>query len=311
MNLQHLRTLLTIVEQGSLSAAARAMDISQPAVTKQVQRLEQELEAALLVRGPQQQVTLTPAGEQVVTFARETLARFEELQERLALLRTVAHGNLALAASTIPGEYLLPGLLAAFREQYPQTQVEVIITDTAEVARRLVADEADVGFVGAVVDRPGLRLERLVADEVVLVVPPQHPFAGRTRVAVEELSGQPLVMREEGSGTRRSVEGALASAGQTLAKKNVVLTLGSTQAVLRAVEQGLGLGFVSARAAAQAQADGHLACVRLDGVDLRRNLYLVYLPQRPADPVVARFLAFTRSQFAQAAAGSDRMEGQR
>ena len=311
MNLQHLRTLLTIVEQGSLSAAARAMDISQPAVTKQVQRLEQELEAALLVRGPQQQVTLTPAGELVVTFARETLARFEELQGRLALLRTVVHGNLALAASTIPGEYLLPGLLAAFREQYPQTQVEVIITDTAEVARRLVADEADVGFVGAVVDRPGLRFERLVADEVVLVVPPQHPFAGRKKVAVEELSGRPLVMREEGSGTRRSLEGALANAGQTLAEKNVVLTLGSTQAVLRAVEQGLGLGFVSARAAAQAQADGHLVCVQMDGVDLRRSLYLVYLPRRAADPVAARFLAFTRSQFAQAAAGSDRKEDQR
>jgi len=304
MNLQHLRTLLTIVEQGSLSAAAQAMDISQPAVTKQVQRLEQEMEAALLVRGPQQQVTLTPPGEQVLAFARETLARFEALQERLSLLKTVTRGNLALAASTIPGEYLLPGLLAAFREKYPQTQVEVIIADTAEVAGRLLADEADVGFIGAVVDRPGLRLERLVADEVVLVVPPRHPFAGRGRVAAEELSGQPLVMREEGSGTRRSVERALATAGRTLAEKNVVLILGSTQAVLRAVEQGLGLGFVSARAAAQAQADGHLVCVRLDGVDLGRDLYLAYLPQRLADPVVAHFLAFTRSQFADLTAGS-------
>jgi DNA-binding transcriptional LysR family regulator len=295
MNLQHLRTLLTIVEQGSLSQAARAMDISQPAVTKQVQRLEQELEAALLVRGPQQQV---------VAFARETLTRFEALQEQLALLKTISRGNLALAASTIPGEYLLPGLLAAFRDHYPQTQVEVIIADTAEVARRVLADEADVGFVGAVVDRPGLRLERLVTDEVVLAVPPHHPFAGRGHVAVEELRGQPLVLREEGSGTRHSVEAALATAGRALSEKNVVLTLGSTQAVLRAVEQGLGLGFVSARAAAQAQADGHLVCVRLDGVDLRRDLYLAYLPQRLADPVVAHFLAFTRSQFAQEAVDS-------
>jgi DNA-binding transcriptional LysR family regulator len=304
MNLQHLRTLLTIVEQGSLSQAARAMDISQPAVTKQVQRLEQELEAALLVRGPQQQVALTPAGEQVLAFARETLTRFEALQEQLALLKTISRGNLALAASTIPGEYLLPGLLAAFRDHYPQTQVEVIIADTAEVARRVLADEADVGFVGAVVDRPGLRLERLVTDEVVLAVPPHHPFAGRGHVAVEELRGQPLVLREEGSGTRHSVEAALATAGRALSEKNVVLTLGSTQAVLRAVEQGLGLGFVSARAAAQAQADGHLVCVRLDGVDLRRDLYLAYLPQRLADPVVAHFLAFTRSQFAQEAVDS-------
>jgi len=299
MNVQHLRTLLTIVEQGSLSAAAQTMHISQPAVTKQVQRLEQEMEATLLVRGPQQQVALTPAGEQVLAFARDTLTHFEALQEQLALLKTISHGSLAVAASTIPGEYLLPGLLAAFREQYPQTQVEVIIADTAEVTRRVLADEADVGFVGAAVERPGLRLERLVADEVVLVVPPYHPFAGRGRVAVEELRGQPLVMREEGSGTRRSVEGALATAGRALTEKNVVLTLGSTQAVLQAVEQGLGLGFVSARAAAQAQADGHLVCVRLDGVDLRRDLSLAYLSQRLADPVVSHFLAFTRSRFTQ------------
>lgn len=297
MNLQHLRTLLTIIEQGSLSAAAHAMDISQPAVTKQVQRLEQELEAALLVRGPQQQAALTPAGEEVLVFARDTLARFEALQEQLALLKVIGRGSLALAASTIPGEYLLPGLLAAFREQYPQIQVEVIIADTAEVARRVLADEAHVGFVGAAVDRPGLRLERLAADEVVLAVPPHHPFAGRGHVAVEELREQPLVMREEGSGTRRSVERALATAGSTLVDKNTVLTLGSTQAVLRAVEQGLGVGFVSARAAAQAQADGHLVCVRLDGVDLCRDLYLAYLPQRMADPVVAHFLAFTRSRY--------------
>jgi len=90
----------------------------------------------------------------------------------------------------------------------------------------------------------------------------------------------------------------------------VVLTLGSTQAVLQAVEQGLGLGFVSARAAAQAQADGHLVCVRLDGVDLSRDLYLAYLPQRLADPVVAHFVAFTRSQFAQVAVGSASGENQ-
>jgi DNA-binding transcriptional LysR family regulator len=306
MNIQHLRTLLTIVEHGSLSAAARAMHLSQPAVTKQMQRLEQELETTLLVRGPRQhrqgsgppQVALTPAGEQVLAFARDTLGRFEALQEQLALLKTVGRGSLVLAASTIPGEYLLPGLLAAFRVEYPQITVRLTIADTAEVADRVLADEADVGFIGAAVDRPVLRLERLVGDEIVLVMPPDHPLAGREHVPLQALHDQPLVMREEGSGTRRSVERALAAAGHVLPKENIVLTLGSTQAVLQAATQGLGLGFVSARAAAMGQADGHLACVRLDGVDLRRDLYLAYLPQRPAEPLIAHFLAFARSRFA-------------
>jgi DNA-binding transcriptional LysR family regulator len=297
MNLEHLRTLVTIAEQGSLSAAARARRISQPAVTKQVQRLEAEMGLALLVRGAKRQVELTPAGEQVLAFARETMARFEALERELAALKAVGYGVLALAASTIPGEYLLPGMLAAFRARYPQVEIHMTISDTVDVAARVLAGEADLGVIGSMLQRPGLRLERLASDEVVLVVPPGHPFAGREKVAVEELGGQPLILREEGSGTRRSVETALAAAGVSLPQGDVVLTLGSTQAVLQAVEQGIGSGFVSARAAAQAQADGRLACVRLAGVDLSRSLYLAYLPQRAGDSLVAHFLDFARAQF--------------
>jgi DNA-binding transcriptional LysR family regulator len=297
MNLEHLRTLVSIVEQGSLSAAARAKRISQPAVTKQVQRMEAEIGLALLVRGPRRKVELTPAGERVLAFARETLTRFESLERELAALKTVGQGTLSLAASTIPGEYVLPGLLAAFRAEYPLVEVQMVISDSAAVAAQILADEADVGVIGSTVRRPGLRLERLVGDEVVLVVPPDHPFAGLEQVAVEELAGQPLILREEGSGTRRSVESALEAAGLCLPQDSVALILGSTQAILQAVAQGLGLGFASARAAAQAQANGRLAFVGLEGVDLRRDLYLIYLPQRAGDPLVSHFLDFARAQF--------------
>ncbi len=132
----------------------------------------------------------------------------------------------------------------------------------------------------------------------MLVVPPDHPFAGRVTVPVEELDGQPLLLREEGSGTRRSVEQALAAAGLSLPAGAPAFTLGSTQAVLQAVTQGLGLGFASARAAAQIESDGHLACVRLAGVDLTRCLYLAVLPERVGDPLIARFVNFARSRVA-------------
>lgn len=298
MNLEHLRTLVSIVEHGSLSAAAREKHISQPAVTKQVQRMEADLGLALLVRGPRRRVELTPAGKRVLAFATDTLASFEDLETELAMLRTIDRGTLTLAASTIPGEYVLPGLLAAFRAEIPEVDVQMVISDTADVATRLLADAVDVGVIGSTIKRPGLRLERLVGDEVVLAVPPDHPFARRERVDVEDLHGAALILREEGSGTRRSVEAALAAAGRSLPQEHVALVLGSTQAILQAVEQGLGIGFVSARASAQAQDDGHLACVRLEGLDLLRDLYLAYLPQRAGDPLVARFLNFARSQFA-------------
>jgi DNA-binding transcriptional LysR family regulator len=299
MNLDHLRTLVYVVEYGSLSAAARARRISQPAVTKQVQRMEAELGLPLLIRGPKREMELTPAGVRVLSFAEQTLASLEALEQELALFKEVGEGMLVLAASTIPGEYLLPKLLAAFRAEYPQLEIRMTISDTTEVVSRVLAGESDVGVIGSAPRRSGLRLQRLAGDEIVLAVPPNHAFAGRGAVTISELSDEPLVLREEGSGTRRSVEAALSKAGLSLPKENVKLVLGSTQAILQAVEQGLGLGFVSERAVARAQADGHLASVRLAGVDLARDLYLALRPERASDPLVARFVGFARSQFPQ------------
>ena len=295
MNLDHLRTLVSVVEQGSLSAAARIRRISQPAVTKQLQRMEADLGLALLIRGPRRQIELTPAGERVVAFARRILGEYDVLERDLAAMKAVRRGTLSLAASTIPGEYLLPRLLAAFRREYPEVSVEMTISDTTAVVERLLASEADIGIVGSDLRRPGLRLERLLDDEIVLAVPPDHPFAGRKEVEVKELWDQTLVLREEGSGTRRSVEAALERAGQPLSLQSRALILGSTQAVLQAVAEGLGIGFVSARAAAQTVRDRRLASLGLKGIDLRRSLYLAYLPQRAGDPLVAHFLAFARA----------------
>ncbi|MBN1658711.1 MAG: LysR family transcriptional regulator [Anaerolineae bacterium] len=297
MNLDHLQTLMNIVEHGSLSAAARAMRVSQPAVTKQLQRLEVELGATLLARGPRRQAELTPAGERVMAFARETMAAFEGMMQELAVIEVTAGGVLAVAASTIPGEYLMPGLMAAFRQVHPAIKVEMTVADSSEVVDRLLADEVDVGVIGTIVQRPGLRLERLVGDEIVLVVPPDHAFAGRQVVTVEELVGQQMVQREAGSGTRRSVESALAAAGYNNVGWTEMLVLGSSQAVLQAVQQGLGIGFVSARAAADAVAAGRVAYTGIAGVDLHRALYLVYLPHRIGDPLLARFLEFVRAQY--------------
>lgn len=297
MNLDYLRTLVAIVEHGSLSAAARHLRISQPAVTKQIQRLEADLGLTLLIRGPRQSAELTAAGQTVLEFARETLRRYAALRQWLAELSEVHQGLLALAASTIPGEYVLPALLAAFRVDYPQVEVQMMIVDTAGVVDLLARGEADVGVIGSAVKRSGLALQRLTSDEIVLAVPPGHPFATRARIAVDDLHDQSLLQREPGSGTRHSVESLLADAGLRLPTERVVLTLGSTQAILRGVEEGLGLGFVSARAAAHAQANGHVAIVRVDSLDLQRDLYIAYQRNRAHEPLVRRFVEFARSRF--------------
>jgi DNA-binding transcriptional LysR family regulator len=148
MHLQHLRTLIAVAEEGSLSAAARALRISQPAVTKQIQRMESELGLTLLVRGPRRGAELTPAGERTLAFARETIANLLTLERELAAFKEIGRGTLVLAASTIPGEYLLPGALAAFRARYPRVKVVMSISDTDDVAARVMADEVDLGVIG-------------------------------------------------------------------------------------------------------------------------------------------------------------------
>ncbi len=304
MNLEHLSTFVNVVDLGSLSAAARAQRISQPAVTKQVQRLEAELGLTLLIRGPRRRIELTPAGEAFLAFARETLSGMEALQQELAALREVSRGTLRLAASTIPGEHVLPGMILSFRTDYPHVAVRMSISDSSEVAVKLRANEADVGVIGSQIGQPGIRLEHLVSDEIILAVPPQHILAGQKTVTLDELRHHPIILREQGSGTRRTVEEALKSVGKRLPAVHAALILGSSQAVVQAVAQGLGVGFVSARACLRAQPDGHVTCVRLEGVDLYRSLYLAYKPQRVGEPVIGRFLDFARTWARQLASGA-------
>jgi DNA-binding transcriptional LysR family regulator len=294
MNLEILRTFVEVIDRGSQSAAARYLGISQPAVSKQLQRLEAELDIRLLVRGRRGAQVLTPAGQEVLAFARETLARADQLAQDLAGLQADVQGVVRVAASTIPGEYLLPGLLADFRDAYPPVEARLTIAGTSDVAAKLVSGEADVGFVGAAVQHPRLSLEPFDIDEIVVAVPADHRLAGRTSVSMAELAEQPLILRESGSGTRLSVEAALARQGLSLPPEATALVLGSTAAVIQAVEQGLGTGFVSSRAVVRRVAAGRLACLGVEGLNLRRPLYLAWLDPVTGSRPVQVFLAFVR-----------------
>jgi len=195
MQFSYLRTFVTVVERGGFSAAARALGISQPAVSQQVQRLEEELGVELLWRSRRGVVEITPFGETLLNFARATLGAYDALREELDRQRGVVAGELRLAASTTPGEYVVPQLLAGFRTQHADVEAAVTVGDTADVVRQVLSGECDLGFIGAPVEQPGLALERLAADKVVLAVYPGHPFAERERVTWEEVLTQPLIIR--------------------------------------------------------------------------------------------------------------------
>jgi len=295
MNLDHVRSFLEVIKRGSLSEAARSLGVSQPAVSNQIKGLERELGTRLLIRGERGVVSLTAAGEMFLAFARQVVAAHEEME-------------LVIAASTTPGEFVLPQLLTDFKARYPQVEAQVAIADTGDVVEKVLARECDIGFIGAPIERPRLTLVPLIKDEIVLAVYPDHPFAGREAIRLEELQGQRLILREEGSGTRRSLEQLLAERGETLPEDNVVLVLGSTHAVIEAIQARLGIGFVSAFAVSRLQASGQLCTVSIEELSLSRDLFVAYEEGQLSTRLRQEFLAFAR-EWADSWAGSSLQRG--
>src|SRR5579884_1373930 len=294
MDLAQLRLFAVVARRSSLTAAGEELGLSQPTVSRAVQRLERELGARLLHRRGRS-VALTPAGHRFLLWAESTLERYRSMREELAGPAEGLSGRLWIAASTTPGEFLVPGLVSSFTAVYRAVEAEVAIADSEEVRRRLSAGASEVGFVGSASEDERYRHEVIGEDEVVLVVPAGHRLAGRGRVGLRELDGERFVAREAGSGTRATFEAALARRGLPPPRFEVAMTLGSTEAVLSAVQDGCGLGLVSSLALLR-RAPGRIAVVRIRELPLRRRLYLVTERGRALTPAAAGFVDWVRRQ---------------
>ncbi|MDE2571380.1 MAG: LysR family transcriptional regulator [bacterium] len=293
MKLSQLRTFLETIRRGGFAEAARAMGVSQPAITRQIQRLENELGVRLLRRaeGP---VTLTPAGSQVQRFAQQMLAEHEALLERLRPFHEGVGGTLQIAASTTPGEYLAPRLLVLFAQRYPNVTSILDISDSQRVADTLADGKCDVGFTGLAPHRPHITVERVATDEVVLIVPASHALAKRRRIKVGDLEGETLIAREAGSGTMESVRRSLQAAGLELPQMRTAMQLATSHAVLTAVRAGLGIGFVTSHALEGALHEDGVRTLTIEGVSLTRDLYVAYRHDHLDVPVVRAFIEFTK-----------------
>ncbi len=299
MDITHIRTVLEIIKHGSFSEAAAALNVSQPAVSLHVQRLERELGARLLDRGGTR-IRLTPHGEAFIRHAERIAASELDMREDIARLAHDLTGALRLSASTIPGEFLLPGLLTDFTTLHPNISVTLNVSDTEAVLTELENGTCDVGFTGALSHRSGLNQEPIYKDTLVLIVPADHPFANRKSVSIVELGGQRLIARESGSGTMASIQRIFASSGADTHLRAPSVVLGSTQAVISGVETGMGVSFVSALAARQGEKAGTIATVALDNVTLERDLFMVYQQDHITTRLLEEFIDFARGWLANA-----------
>lgn len=292
MEWAQLQAVAAVGRHQSFSGAATELGLTQSGVSRQVQKLERELGVTLFVRR-HAGVLLTAAGDRVYAYATDSLARRQQLLHELREQPEPLNGELTLAASTTPGEFLVPDLVAAFQAQFPAVRPVVWISDSAQVVEGVRQGQVEVGFVGARFPGRGLTYVAVAEDEVVLAVPAGHRLASCTEVPLAELAGEAFIEREGGSGTLLSVRRSLAAQGLRLPHHRVVMVLSTTQAIVSAVESGYGLGWVSALALAERSA-ARVTAVRLSGSPIRRQLLLVTSTQTTLSPPATQFTAWVR-----------------
>ena len=275
MTLRQLEVFLAVARERSFSRAAKRIHSSQPTLSEHVAELEDELGKKLFFRrGRGREVTMTEAGRVFEQYATAAVSAVEGSRQALADLDGLAHGSLLIGASTTPGLYVLPGLVAAFRAKYPGVDLKLQIANSQAIEGRVRERELDLGIVGGHAISPGQEcLAAGMLDELVLIVPPTHAWAKRKDIAPRLLADEPLLLREDGSATRSVTERTLLRAG---VRFRVAMELDHTEAIKQGVMAGLGVAFVSTYAVRGEVATGRLRALRLRGIRLRRHFHVIH-----------------------------------
>ncbi len=283
-----LELLLAVARLGSLGRAAREVGITQPAASSRIRSMERQLGVALVDRSPTGS-RLTDAGALVTDWARRVVEAAEAFDAGAQALRDRRDSRLRVAASMTIAEYLLPGWLLALRAQRPDTAVSLIAGNSTVVAERVLSGEADLGFVEGVSVASGLDSVVIAHDRLIVVTAPGHPWARRRRALdAGELAGAPLILREEGSGTRQVLDAALGGLARPL------IELSSTTAVKASAASGAGPAVLSELALGEELSARRLVEIPVEGVRLSRDLRAVWpVGHRPTGPA-RDLLALTR-----------------
>jgi DNA-binding transcriptional LysR family regulator len=283
MDLTLLRTLLAVADTGAITAAANRLGLTQPALSRRIQQLEEEFGSALLARG-RKGARLTPVGRLVASEARVLVSRYDNLRQQVNAHTRMEVGTVRLGGGATAVEFLVPPAIAGFQHQFPGVRFHVKEAGSQEIEEDVLNGRLELGLVTMpVIHARDLEVRPLFVDHVVLVAHQSHALAQRSRVALHELDGQSLVGFEGGSAIRKIVDDALRDASVSM---NVVMELRSIPAILRMVSTTGNLAFVS-RLAVELQPD--ISEVRLRGLNIERELALIARGRDTLSQAGARF----------------------
>ncbi len=293
MDLWQLQVFCKVVEQKSFSKAGLAVRLSQPTVSSHIKDLERHFGSPLVDRLGKE-VAPTRAGALLYRYAKRLLALRDETETALSQFMGKVRGRLAIGGSTIPGGFILPRLIGGFIRKYPEVRISLTVGDTGNIIAEILSGELELGVVGARVDNKKIIQEKVVDDEMRLIVPSGHKWALRKRISMKELSEEPFIIREKGSGTLASFQSSLTDINAGTEALNIVAEMGSTSAVIQGIKQNIGVSVLSTISVAEEIAAGFLTQLTVDGLNLKRSFYFTRHRLRSPSPLAEAFTVFLK-----------------
>jgi DNA-binding transcriptional LysR family regulator len=292
MDLKLLEVFCAVLEQKSFSKAADALNLTQPTISIHIKSLEVALGLKLLNRLGRG-IEPTEEGEILYRYAREITRLRDEAGAALKEFKGTIEGELRIGASNIPGEYIMPALLGKFVQQHSGIRPILSISDTQGIYEMLLNGEINIGIVGSLMADKNIRSKEFGNDELILVAAPD--FKGSV-ITKDKITSMPMVLREDGSGSRKTLEATLKRAGIKVSELQISSEMGSTKSLKEAVAGGLGAAFISRLAVARELKDGRLKEVKVKGFTIRRCFHIVTHRLRSGSPVIRTFLEFLSSR---------------
>lgn len=296
---RRLRVFYTVARHLSFTKAADVLFMTQPAVTFQVKQLEEHFNARLFERIPGK-ISLTPAGRLVLSYAERILALSEEMETRVGELTGAVSGPLLIGASTTIAEFMLPQILGEFKARHPQVQAHLTVANSETIENRVADSTLDLGLIESPSHLPSLHTEVCCDDQLVMICAPGHALAGRASIAARELAEYPYVSREEGSGTREFAGQYLRQCDVADDDLEVVMELGSPEAIKGVVATGMAVSILSRATIAKELKLGLLVAVPLEP-PLIRKLSLVYPREKFRSNLLNTFAEFATARMKQMA----------
>lgn len=296
MNLKQLEAFVQVSESGSFSKAAKELFLTQPTISAHISSLEKELNVRLFIRNTKE-VSLSDDGKDLYRYAKQITDFEKAIEERFYMDSDDGKHVITIAASTIPAQYLLPKVLMCYRERYPKEQIKIMETDSSKVVTQVVDHMVDVGFTGTVLEKKHCKYIPFYKDELAVITPdtPEYRILKeQNRDDIDWIKRKPLILREEGSGTRKEAEKQLKNAGISMEDLDIVASIANQETIKKSVKQGMGITVLS-RLAAEDE-DG-LLIFPIPGADEGRDINLVYNKNYQTTRSADRFIRIVKEVY--------------